>query len=52
LAKTIFRDGEMTIKHNCCKESKFEWISVNTITDGKDTLMCQICKRKFIEVVK
>ena len=45
-------DGEEMIKHNCCKENKFEWSKIDLSGKEKDTLRCKICGREFEEKQK
>ena len=40
----------MSIKHNCCKECKFIWISVDPFERLPDKLRCEICGRTFEEI--
>jgi len=38
------------IKHNCCKECKFEWTSVDPFERTSDKLQCNVCGRTFEEI--
>ena len=40
----------MPMKHNCCNECEFEWISIDPAGKEPDKLKCKICGRTFEEI--
>lgn len=38
------------IKHNCCKEGKFEFKEIALTEDSVDIIKCKICGRLWEEV--
>ncbi len=41
----------MNTRHNCCKENDFDWKSIDPLGNSADRLVCNICKREFIDTI-
>ena len=41
----------MNTRHNCCKVNDFDWKSIDPLGNSADRLVCNICKREFIDTI-